>query len=171
MAKAINLLTNDFKEPKSYRFISKTSIVVLSVYITILILIFGISFFLNFQKNKRNADVDQLVFSVQQKKEAEELLTTLKNRTAVAQTIYSKGAPAPSELINSMVALLPSNVSLLNLTVDDGGQITIVIRTENSSGIVEFLNKVRSNQLTSVAMNTLALNTEGYYIVSLDIRP
>ncbi len=171
MPKSINLLTSDFKEPKSYKFVSKTSIIILSVYIVILVLVFGASFFLNTQKNKQTARVNELITSIQQKKESEELLVTLKNRVSVAQTLYAKGAPSPSELINRMVALLPQGVSLLNLTVGEGGEINMVVTADSSTGIAEFLNKVKGGELTSVIMNTLTLNSDGEYVVSLNIRP
>jgi hypothetical protein len=171
MAKAINLLTSDFEEPKSYRFISKTSIIFLVGYITLLIIVFGVSFFLNTQKNNRVTEVNQLISSVQQKKDIEELIVTIKNRTSVAQTIYAKGAPSPSELVNNIISLLPSSVSLLNLTVNNDGEIIVIVTSKNSAGIIEYLDKVRNAKLTSVVMNTIALNTDGYYIVSLEIKP
>lgn len=168
---SINLLTADFRERKNSKLFSRASIAVLGGYIIILLAIFGISFYLTSQKNNLTTQTNELLGTIKQNKDPEELLTIVKDRVKVAQNIYSKGAPTPSELVNNAVALLPQGVSLMHVSIDKSAKVSLVVKSPNSSGINEFLNVIRTTQLSSVHMNTLAYDTEGNYVVSLEITP
>lgn len=166
--KKINLLSQDYREPKNYKKLTQISIGILAVYITALTCLFGLTYLLKQQKNTQVLTNKNLSSSVKSQKETEELLLTLKSRTSVAQSIFSKSVPT-ADLIDNAVKLLPEGVSLSSVEVDKEGKIALVVKSANSSGFSRLVNKFKEYEFQQVVLKTLALSGQSY-IISLDLK-
>lgn len=169
--KRINLLSSDYLEPKKYQKINKLSFGILGVYLLLILMVFGYFLFLTFQKNQLSQENLTLVSEVERQKEKEGLLVVLKNRINVAKSIFSKSSPSASDLVNSIVSLLPANVTLVSVSADRDGKVLLVVTSPDSQGIAQMITILEDKKFAGVALNTLALNTEQDYVLSLDIRP
>lgn len=167
----INLLSEEYRQPKNYKFLTRLSVGVLSVYLFVLLLLGGVLFFFFTQKSSLAQKNNQLIAQVQNEKETESMLVTLKNRVSVAQVIFGKSAPSPTDLVTTITSLFPQDVTLSSIDVDKDGKITLVAKSAKSSAVSTLLNKLKDNQLNSVMLNTLALGSDGNYVLSLNLVP
>lgn len=169
--KIINLLPKEYIEPKKYRTINRLSLGILGTYIFLVIALFGYFLFLSYQKNQLTKQNSSLIQEIDAQKNKEGLLVVLQNRINVAKSIFSLSSPSASELVNTVASLLPSSVELVSVSADRDGKVLLIVKSPSSQGIAEVISILEERKFTGVALNTLVLNNEQEYVLSLDIRP
>lgn len=166
--KQINLLSQDFVRPEKYKNLPKVSYFVIGIYIFLIILLFGTTIFLNYQKKSLSKIEDSLLQELQSQNETIELYSLLKSRLQAAQGVFSKTS-APIDLTNKTISILPFEVELSNVEVDKEGKIVFVAKTDSSFAVGAFLANLKTSNYKSVFVNTLALSSDGKYVISVDI--
>ena len=168
--KKINLLPSEYREPKKYKKITNVSFGILGVYLLVMFSMFGYFLLLSYQASVLKQENSKLTQDVQSQKEKEGLLVTLKSKVNSAKSIFSLSSPSASDLVNSIVALLPESITLVSANADRDGKVLLIITSKDSSGISQIISVLEQKKFKGVTLNSLALNVD-FYTMALDIRP
>lgn len=149
--------------------VSRTSFVVLGVYLVLLLGVVGTNFFfINTEKKLQNQGAT-LRREIASLSNAETLLETVRSRTAAASGILSKSSQAPQELLSEIVALIPAGGTISEINAQEG-KFTVAVNFRESASVVSFFRSITQSQFTNIDLEGLTLTTAGLYSVSLAVR-
>lgn len=170
MAKTrINLLTQEFKTTPGLRIAKTGSIGAMVVYIFILVLLFGVSYFLSTQKQNLDKQNIQLVSKINSLKKNEELLVTLKNRVMISQAAASKIGISPVDSLQKILAVMPNDIQLVTIRAENDGTAVILCTATSSKSIETFFRTLKDQKYATAYLTGFSLGEDGVYSFSLTL--
>lgn len=169
----IELKTNQ-KDIARKSLITKLSVLVLvlSIISAIAVLVAGFTFKVNVQnKNKQN---EQLRNQIAGLGKEEGLVTTLKSRLDIINSISQKDSPQ-IQAFNLITILIPPGVDLDNFVVDKSGSIKISVKTDNVANLSTLFNnitnpKVHEGRIQSAKVSSLTLNSNQSITAEIELK-
>lgn len=170
---AINLLPQEFRQRQNKlrvlrTLLTKTSTVLLILYLVVLLAIVGtLTFF-----SRRLASVDlenqTRVSQINSLRVKEGLLLSLRNRTDFAKKIFSQTS-SPEETVDKLVSLLPGGVQMIEVSAQES-ELSLTLQADSSQSLVSFFDNLRSSNLRRVNISSLNQSGQGGYIFSLEVN-
>ncbi len=166
----INLLSQDFKPTRGLGWAKKASFIISGLYILVLLLLFGLSYFLSMQKKSSEAKAATLTTRIASLKKNEELLLLLKNRVAVSQTAVSKSGASPTDSLQKILSAVPEQIQVISVRAENDGTTTILCKAQNSKDITDFFNILKEKKYATVFLTAFALGDDGHYNFNLTLN-
>lgn len=169
---AINLLPQEFRGTGKVQALGgalgKTSAVLLILYLVALISILGALLFFSRQKNAVVSENETLEGRVQELVNSEGLVNYLKNRVRLAKGVFAE-SQTPDLMADRLVNILPEGMQIIE-TRAERGAVNIILRTVESSSVVELMDRLEDENFTSVVLISLNMTSSGDYAFSLEVR-
>lgn len=166
----INLLPKDLAQTPGLRYIKKGTIAITSLYIIVMLGLFGFLFFIDNQKKTLNAKNDSLKKEVASLKDKEGKLITLKDRVVLSKQTFLSTQAAPHEIINNALNIMPSEIEFTKIEVEENGEISLVATSPTSKSISQYFLAIKEKKYSEVILDTFVLQENGTYLFSLNLK-
>lgn len=166
----INLLQSDLVIATRYKSLQKLSLVAVAAYVFVISALFVYFFLLINQRAGLETSREGLLRDVQALRDTEGLLVTLKDRIGLSREIFAAAAPAPAEILQEQIGLLPSGVEVVSLAFKEDGNLSMSLRASGSLSVAQFMESLKTKEYSSVVLNSLTLLEGGAYSVSVTFK-
>lgn len=169
---AINLLPQELREPGRIQglrsLLTKSSTVLLSVYLIALLGIVGTLFIFSRQLNSVVSQNEALSSQIDALRAREGLLLSIKNRTRVAKSVFAQTISAEL-IIDKLIGILPPGVEIMEIA-SDGSSLVVSLRAGNSQALTNLIQTLKRADFGKVVMSALNQTNTGDYIFSLEVN-
>lgn len=169
----INLLPQELRIPGRLqmlsRFLSRGSVVVLSVYIFILLFLLVASFLFSRQEGALRARNASLSREVENLRNREGLLVVLKDRARLAQVVFAKSPQIRDTLLDDIINTFSPGTEVSEV-ISESGQTGITAVAPSSAEAKEIFAKLETIDASEVVLTTLTLSPSGGYSFSLEVK-
>lgn len=171
----INLLPQEQRDIRGLRFFSgvavRVSLAILGIYLAATIGLFSAIFLSGQELASLETTNNGLTATLEAGRNKEGLLFTLKNRVTLAGVVYDKQTSLPSEAIERVLSVLPSDIELRSIENQDGKNVFLTVTALDSKAVLNFLTILKNDQrFSSASLNTFGLREEGSYSLSLELK-
>lgn len=147
----------------------RTSFAVLGIYIIFLVGSFSASFFMGQKKVELERANAVLVKQIDELKNQEHLVQIVKNRVKLTSDIIGQSSSAPQKILEEVVSLLPAGVEIVEADAQQG-KLVVSTSASSSATLAQFFDKVEAKQFAQVYLDSVFLDADGKYTVSLNIQ-
>lgn len=163
----INLVPSELRSRSRLRklqgVVSRVSFVFLGIYVLVLLVMVGLTFYFKQQEKNLTTENAKLVADIQGYSAREGLLQVVKNRAQIVGELINKKGDAPYSLLENIVNLLPEGSQVVEAEALQGS-VKIVVDVNNSMVARVLLDTVAKTDFTSAELDSLTLTKEGYSI-------
>lgn len=165
----INLIKKEAQASPVPELVSRISVFSLAIFILILLGIFAFTLLLTRQRSTLAAEREDLANKVNQFREREGLILTLKNRAKLSQNAISRGG-AFQDKIKKLVSSLPQGIEFVNVSSTQDNSVTFSAHAADSKTLSLFLDATRDFGFTALSLDNLTSGESGNYSFILTAR-
>lgn len=142
--------------------IQVSSMVALSVYLTIVLVVIWLLYYFRNQQNKINSNIRKAEAEIEQLRSIETKQIYLSEKIKSLEQIFDQ-RKEHQRIAKSFFALLPAGVSVDGFSIDEEQQIEFALKSEKFSNLKQFIANVNlSNQFTQLPIRSADVKSFRY---------